>query len=373
MAFIDEIITKYEDKMKNLQEKIEASENIEELRSYEKELKEVKETLERAKQETKEGETFTPMATYTSEAKEMTTDDTNTKEYRQKFMETVTKRYEGTVKTADIPAVIPTVLVEKIVEKMEQVGMILPLVTKTYIQAGIVVPVSSIKMTAQWIGEGVAKTSHNNSGGITKITFTNNKLRCDAFVSIEVHTMSLDAFERIFIEQVSVAMTRAIEISILKGTGSGQPEGIIKSGLADNEVTLKGKEPTFKELVEIEGRIPVEYEATAKWFMTKKDFAKFLGMVDANGQPIARVNYGISGKPERAILGRDVVLIPYATEMTGYIAGIYDFKDYTLNTVYDLGISQTTDWDTDDIKIKAVMNVDGKPISRDSLILIKTA
>ena len=35
------------------------------------------------------------------------------------------------------------------------------------------------------------------------------------------------------------------------------------------------------------------------------------GMTDKNGQPIARVNYGRGGKPERSILGRGVLIVPY--------------------------------------------------------------
>ena len=36
------------------------------------------------------------------------------------------------------------------------------------------------------------------------------------------------------------------------------------------------------------------------WVMTKKTFMSIEGMTDKNGQPIARVNYGMGGKPERS-------------------------------------------------------------------------
>ncbi|MGQ7115935.1 phage major capsid protein, partial [Escherichia sp. TWPC-MK] len=67
----------------------------------------------------------------------------------------------------------------------------------------------------------------------------------------------------------------------------------------------------YKTLTDAEAALPLEYEASAIWTMTKKPFMEFSAMTDADGQPIARTNYGISGKPERILLGRPVVLCNY--------------------------------------------------------------
>jgi len=102
-------------------------------------------------------------------------------------------------------------------------------------------------------------------------------------------------------------------------------------------------------------------------------------MEDAEGQPIARVNYGIGGKPERTLLGRPVVLCNYldsfsSTLTTGKIfAFIFNFADYTMNTVYDMGIQRKQDWDTEDLLTKAVMAVDGKVVDKGSLVTIAKA
>ena len=110
--------------------------------------------------------------------------------------------------------------------------------------------------------------------------------------------------------------------------------------------------------------------------MTKKTFMSFIGMTDAEGQPIARINYGIGGKPERSLLGRTVVLagsyLPsIKTATTGQIfAFIFNFADYVHNTVYDMGISRKQDWDTEDMLTKAVMSDDGKVVDKGSLVTI---
>ena len=118
-------------------------------------------------------------------------------------------------------------------------------------------------------------------------------------------------------------------------------------------------------LTKAEGVLPVEYETGTKWCMNKKTFAKVQGMVDLQGQPIARVNYGINGTLERAILGRDVVVSPYVADDLMFM---FDFSDYILNTIYDMGISKKQDWDTEDLLTKAVMSVDGKVIDNGSIV-----
>ena len=93
---------------------------------------------------------------------------------------------------------------------------------------------------------------------------------------------------------------------------------------------------------------------------------KFVAMVDQAGQPIARVNYGINGKADRTLLGRDVVISPYVEDNKAFV---FDFADYILNTIYDMGITKKQDWDTEDLLTKAVMSVDGKAVDTGSLVI----
>src|SRR5690606_2858517 len=117
---------------------------------------------------------------------------------------------------------------------------------------------------------------------------------------------------------------------------------------------------TYQTLVNTEAKIPMAYEDGAVWFMTKKTFMAFVGMVDDNGQPIARINYGIGGKPERTLLGRSVVLNEYMDSYTAtvtsdtVVAFLFNPKDYVLNTNYNMGIQRKQDWDTEDMLTKAV-------------------
>ena len=286
-------------------------------------------------------------------------------EYRNAFMDYVLRgtpipaELRDATTTSDVASVIPTHLVNQIIEKFDNVGMILPLITKTSYKAGVEIPTSSVKPVASWVSERA--TSEKQNKVTAKITFAYYKLRCEIAMSMEVGTLALSSFEAKFVENVAKAMTYAVENAVINGTGSGQPKGILK----ETGVAVTGG-ATYEKLCEVEGAIPVEYEVGAKWCMNKKTFMKFVAMVDQAGQPIARVNYGINGKADRTLLGRDVVISTYVEDNKAFV---FDFADYILNTIYDMGITKKQDWDTEDLLTKAVMSVDGKAVDTGSLVI----
>lgn len=410
--FLKKLIAAKEARAAELREAIKKATTADEVRSLGDQLTEVENELRDAQQQLQQFEArnvldnpapqsangFNPAATVATAqmnqrqagAENTDEDKTNSVEYRSAFMKYVLNdtpipselRVDASTTTTDVASVIPTQLVNQIIEKMDNVGMILPLVTRTNYAAGVEIPTSTVKPVATWVSEGKGSDRQKKTTG--KITFAYYKLRCEISMSMEVGTMALSAFEAKFVENVSKAMTKAIEQAIIDGTGSSQPKGILAETAPEGqalEVAATGK-LTYKLLTEAEAALPEEYEATAKWCMSKKTFMGFIGMEDNNGQPIARVNYGIGGKPERTLLGREVVLA--STYMDNYadtvsanttFAFIFDFSDYVLNTIYDMGISKKQDWETEDLLTKAVMSVDGKVVDTGSLVTLtkKTA
>ncbi|MCB7068125.1 phage major capsid protein [Enterocloster citroniae] len=306
-------------------------------------------------------------------------------EYRKAFMNYVlngtaipTKLVNAaaTTKTTDVGAVISPTVINRIVEKMETIGMILPLVTRTAFAAGATVPTSNVKPEATWVAEGGTSDTQKKTTG--QIDIKGYKLRCAISMTLETSVMSLQVFEAVFVNSVSEAMVKAQEKAFITGSGSGQPKGVLTEAVADGQnIDLAANaDPTYQTLVDAEAAIPLAYENGAVWNMTKKTFMKFVGMVDANKQPIARVNYGIDGKPERTLLGRRVVLNDYMTSLGATItadtvvAFIFDWSDYMFNTNYNMVVKTYEDNDTEDQITKAVMICDGKAIDRNSLVTI---
>ena len=218
-------------------------------------------------------------------------DFSNTVEYRKAFMNYVTKgtsipgefkNAAGPTKTTDVGEMIPETVLSRIIEKMEATGMILPLVTRTSYKGGLTIPTSTVKPTATWVAEGAKSEKQKKTTG--SITFAYHKLRCAISNSLEVDTMALPIFETTFVNNVVEAMTKALELSIIKGSGSGQPKGILTETAADGQnvdVAASGK-LEYQTLINAEAALPLAYENGAVWFMTKKTFMAFVGMVDTN-------------------------------------------------------------------------------------------
>lgn len=319
-------------------------------------------------------------------AQEVRTADTDDMEYRKAFMSHVLRgtpipnelRADAHTLTTDVSSAIPTVLVNRIVERLESIGMILPLINRTSYAAGVQIPTSTVKPTATWVAEGASSDKQKKTTGF--ISFSHFKLRCEISLSMEVGTMAISAFETTFVRQVSEAMVKQIESTILSNAnGATSPRGIFAetppTGQALTAATL-----TYDLLVTAEGALPQAYEGNAVWCMTKKTFMAFMGMVDQGGQPIARINYGIAGKPERYLMGRQVVLCgDYMPSFSAALAAgtifacLFNFNDYTLNTIYDMGVQRKQDWDTEGLLTKAVMSVDGKVVDNNSLVTIARA
>ena len=240
----------------------------------------------------------------------------DSEEYRNAFMNYVCRgvpipkeyRADAVTQTTDIGALVPPVTLNKIIEKIEAYGMILPLVTRTAYKTGMVIPTASVKPVATWVAEGAGSDKQKKALDGT-ITFGHFKLRCAVAVTLETDQMAYSAFETTLVNNIVEAMAKALETAIISGTGSGQPTGILKDDSKGAKLQVSALD--YQTLINAEAELPMEYENGAVWCMTKKTFMQFTGMVDKNGQPIARVNYGIGGKPERILLGRTVKLTNY--------------------------------------------------------------
>lgn len=362
-----DLISSKETELNEVREAIKNSQDIEEVRSLGAKKEEIEKELNQAKTNLKEEQErgFNPLNTLGAVNMENLTN----KEYRMAFANLVTKgtpipaELRASTLTSDIAAAIPENLIPEIITTIETYGNILPLVTKTSYKVGQTIPVDGVKPVASWVSEGATsdKQKKTMSGSIV---FGAYKLRCEISFSQEVSVQALPTFEALFVKQVGEAMAKAIEGKIVSdNAATGSPKGILAE--TGKSVTIPAEGIDYATLCAAEGELDEAYETGSKWAMNKKTFMKFVGMVDSNGQPIGRVNYGINGKPERYILGREVVV---TSHLANDVAFIFDFSDYVLNTSYDLGIQRKQDWDTEDHLVKGVMSVDGKVIDATSLV-----
>ena len=308
-------------------------------------------------------------------------------EYRKAFANFVTRGTEipdkfknaaSTTTSSTAATIVPTTVYQKLIVELEKVGDIYARVFKSSYPTALLIPTQSIRPVASWVDED--KGSDEQKVSTDKISFSGYKLECKVAFSLLMTVTALDIFEAQFIDQIKSAMIKAIEKSIISGTGSGAPTGILNETPVDGQTIniAKATKLSYKTLLDAEGALPSAYD-NAVWLMTKKSFYRFLGITDTNGQPVARINVGLNGKPASTLLGRTVVFTDgymenYADAPTAdtTFAMLFDLNDYVLNEMLSLSIKKYTDEDTDNTKLKAVMLADGKVVDKHSLVkLIK--
>jgi len=315
-------------------------------------------------------------------------------EYRTKFMNAVQsrnyaeleKRADAYTFSTDVEYVIPENLVNDIITEISNRGYIYNLVNKTNFAVGQTIPVGMVAIEATWVGDEAGSTQAERSGeglgsdvqkgGVqATIVFHNYKLRCVVGITHEAKIQSLEVFERKFVEQVAEAMLAKIEDAIVNGDGVNKPKGILLE-TANNSVEIEaGANLKYADLIKMVGKIPARYRKGAVIFMTQNTFYQCLSVTDLNGQPVARVNAGVDGELKQYLFTTPVIfadeyLADYADTVTeDTIFGFaYNFKEYTLNTNYDLGISSRTVWENENHETKAVLACDGKPVTKYSFV-----
>ena len=367
-------------------------ENInEELRALDTEEKELRARLEVAKGIQTGTVSARSVESTLKPAETRTVDPHDTVEYRHAFMEYVTRgkkndvlefRADETTQLGDIGAVIPTTILNRIVERMRETGRIWNRVTKTAIQGGVQIPVSTAKPTATWVAAG-SMADKQKKVVTGNISFSYHKLQVRVAVELVAATVALPVFEATIADNIAEAMVAALDEAILVGTGTGQPLGIVNhTNIPAGQVVEIGaadfgKYETWTELL---GKVPRSYRSGVAIIMNDADWNKYIvGMVDSAGQPIARVNYGLNGTIEERLLGREVIAIEEylpsidAAEEDDVVAILVRLEDYMVNSNMGITYRRYFDENTDEWISKATLIADGKLADPNGVVLVKKA
>ncbi len=313
----------------------------------------------------------------------------DTVEYRRAFMDYVTRGVkndilefradETTTLPSDIGAVIPTTILNRIVEKMEETGRIWSRVTKTSVQGGLEIPVSTVKPTAVWLAAGEVADKQKKEVN-AKISFSYHTLQVRVAVELVASVVALPIFEQTIADNIAEAMVKALDKAIVSGTGGGEPLGIVNHNVPSaRTISLApsefGKYTTWPAVF---AKVPRSYRSGMVLILNDADWHRYIvGMVDNTGQPIARVNYGLDGSIEERFLGREVIavedLLPSIDEASGgnVVAILCRLEDYMVNSNMAITYRRYFDENTDEWISKATMIADGKLADPNGVVLIK--
>jgi len=289
-------------------------------------------------------------------------------------------RADQTTGLGDIGAVIPTTILNRIVERMKEYGQIWNRVTKTAIQGGVQIPVSTAKPKATWVAAGTMADKQKKEVKGT-IMFGYHKLQVRVAVELVAGTVAMPVFEATISDNIAEAMVSALDEAIISGSGEGEPLGIVKhTNIPAGQIVevTAADFAKYKTWASLMGRIPRRYRSGAVLIMNDGDWnTHIVGMVDNNGQPIARVTYGLDGTIQERFLGREVIpvedLLPSidAAEAGDVVAILVRLSDYMVNSNMAITYRRYFDENTDEWISKATMIADGKLADPNGVVLIK--
>lgn len=313
----------------------------------------------------------------------------DTPQYRRHFMEFVCRgtaipteyRAAATTTTADVGAVIPTTILSEIIKEAESYGNIFRRVRRLNIQGGVSVPILTLIPEAKWITE--KQPSETQKLQAEKyVKFDYHGLECRIAQTLLVSVVTLAEFQRQFVPLAAEALVKAIEIAIFNGTGNGQMLGVLKETRipTKNVITLSAAE--FKEWGEWKKKVFAKMKKSYRngtFVMAQGTFDGYIdGMVDTTGQPIGRINYGIAGGETYRFGGREIetvedeVLPAYEDAEVGDVVAVFmRFGDYGVNTNLQMRVVHWVDNDTNELKNKCIMILDGKVLDPHGILLIK--
>ncbi|MGE4272067.1 MAG: phage major capsid protein [Desulfitobacterium sp.] len=312
-----------------------------------------------------------------------------TLEYRTAFMKfaktgeiTPELRADAMTTTTDVSAVIPSTILNEVIKKVTEYGQIFNRVRKLNIKGGVTIPILSLKPSATWIGEA-ATSDKKKVQANTNISFSYYGLECKVSTSLLSDTVTLAGFENTITDLIVEAMVQGMDLAIISGDGNGKALGITADIRvpATQIVTLASGDfltwDAWKK--KIFAKMPLKYKAGAAFIMASGTFEGYIdGMTDANGQPVGRVNYGITDGAQERFGGKEViqveddVITPYDDAAVGAVVAIYcNLKNYGLNSNMQMTMYRYLDHDTNEWIDKAIMIVDGKLIDPNGVVIVK--
>lgn len=282
-----------------------------------------------------------------------------TAEYKNAFLKKLQGKELTQLENTAVSAasVIPTETMNKIIEKMEYIAPILAKVSVSYIASNLTIPAEDVTNDASWVAMGTASTDSADS--TTSISLAAYKLIKTIEIGADVSVMSIPAFEAYLVNKLSKKMAKALENAIINGTGSGQPTGLLASGIITNTGTYTMAGMTYTDLLAIIADLPDnDYRAGASFLMPSALFYSDVlpALTDkGSGLDVQAVQQG-------KIAGYDVIL---CDRMAAGTVVFGNLENYAMNFAQGVEIKSdaSVGFRTGSTVYRAMALVDGKPLN----------
>lgn len=409
---LQELIKEKQLRMSEINDLIEKSEDIAEVKALGKEKRNLEKDIEKLTQavsvEKRDG--FNPLNSYGADQVNNTRSDDprSTIEYRTAFMNYVQKGITSDVLkraasehvSGDLGILLPNTIVNEVIKGVEKVyGQLYSRVKKTNLKGGVQYPIGSFSANMYWQGtdgtdveHGVSENQKTGSiNGYVQFTYHLGEIRIAQ--SLLQSVVTVDAFETEIVKALIEAYVKAMDEVILNGDGVKQPEGILVEAAksnsripAENIITFTAEElEDWKQWQKkLFAKIPLSMRGLRPEFvMTAETWeSNIMTLEDSVGRPVYRETYNpVTGDETATFKGRQVVFVEeggiksFDTATAGEYFGIYwvPEKAYAMNSNMEFSYVKFLDRNTNQYITQGLVIVDGKVLDPKYIYLLKKA
>lgn len=315
------------------------------------------------------------------------------KEYRSAFMAYVQK---GTaipaelrgqaISTNETGAAIPLTIMNDVINTVrKRYGNLYNKVRKLNIQGGVEFPIGALQASFKWINESTV-SPRQKLDKLGKVSFSYYTAEIRISQTFLSSIVTLDAFEAKIAEVIAIAYLQAMDEGIVNGSGDGQMLGILNDSRITNSVDMTAANMNDWKAwrKNFFAKLPLGYRAGEFIFPLSTVETYLETMSDANNNPVFRqatgleVNDGDAKNPNGRFFGREISLVEpdilpdFDAAADGDVIGIFwQPNEYAINENFGFTMRRYFDEESNEWVDKAIVVVDGKVLNPTGYYLIK--
>lgn len=283
------------------------------------------------------------------------------------------KRADAFNTSSNSVAVLPTETLNEVVAKARTIGGLMGECRAFNIPTKIAVPVGTPATKGAWHVEGADIETENAT--VATVSFDGYEIVKIISISAKVRKMSIPAFEKYLVEEITNCVMETIADALVNGTGVNMGSGLetiswVKgTNAVEIGATAKWK---YADVVSAVAMLKRGYSSGAKFAMNNATlFNTFYGMTDTNERPIfvADPKADNVGK----ILGFDVVIDDNIANDVVYFGNFGKYMGYNMPDGIVVEISRESAFRKGLIDYRAMAIADCKPIVADAFVKIYKA
>ena len=406
--YLEKVIAEKEQRVSDLKAKVEASQDVNEVRNITAEVENLNKEISEARAELvkvnelaadnsdvlergKVPVNATVVGKFNQGKVEAKGDVLDSMEYREAFANYVrTGKWEfrdataGMVTTGDIGKVIPNTIMNELIKELKDYGRLYSKVRKINVQGGVEFPIEELVPTVSWITETTVSGNQAVPEIKTSVIFGYHMAEAKIAQSLLSSIVSLPVLESEIAKLLAEAFVKEFDRVIINGTGNGQPLGILNDTrvLPSHKITMT--EVELKDWTswrtKLFAKIKLAYRGKGIIIMTPETWETYvMTLKDDNHRPLYAETYNpVNGQAECRFCGREVLLVEpdilknFSEATNGEAFAIYmDTNAYCINSNLQIGYKRYMDEATNKWINKGLTVMDGKLLDVNGCFIIK--